>query len=53
MKKKMKDLTLAECREICKKYKRCFKSRCPLYEVCWYGALYAKNMRFFNKEVEV
>lgn len=54
MKKKIKDLTIAECRVICKRYKFCVSAQrtCPLYHLCWRGAIGNETNIFFDGVVE-
>ncbi len=55
MNKKIKDLTLEECRKICEKYEtlpQCI-NECPLREVCGYDECHIARLKIIRKEVEI
>lgn len=52
MKKKIKDLTIAQCIEICNNNNPCDHD-CPLWELCSYDIAHISNEKRAEKEVEV
>ena len=51
MKKKIKDLTLEECKKIC--HKRSYCTHCPINEFCMNYFCDVQDKRKYENEVEV